>query len=388
MKVRPHILAIIILAQFASTSLWFAGNAVIDELIVKTGFGKELVGYVISSVQFGFIIGTLTFALLMIADRFSPSRVFLICAILGALCNLSLLSDQLTKSTLLLARFGTGFFLAGIYPVGMKIAADYYEKGLGKALGFLVGALVMGSGLPFLFSGTSWGSNPDIVITATSSLAVFGGLLIWIFIPNGPFRKASAKLQLNAAQQLFKIFGFRRAAFGYFGHMWELYAFWAFTPLAITFFNRTNGNDLSTSLWTGIIFTLGGLSCMLGGIISQQFGSKKVAAIALFISGLICLLSPILFELPQSLFLFGWCLWGMAVTADSPQFSNLVAGAIPHELKGTGLTLVNCIGFAISIASIQLLAYLTSYFETNYLFLILTVGPILGLWQLNRKISH
>lgn len=388
MKVRPHILPIIILAQFASTSLWFAGNAIIDELISKTGFEEELVGYVISSVQLGFIIGTLTFALLMIADRFSPSKVFLICAVLGALCNLSLLADQLTKLTLLLARFGTGFFLAGIYPVGMKIAADYYEKGLGKALGFLVGALVMGSGLPFLFSGTSWGSNPDIVITATSSLAVLGGLLIWIFIPNGPFRKASSKLQLNAGQQLFKIFGFQRAAFGYFGHMWELYAFWAFTPLAINFFNETNGNNLSDSLWTGIVFTLGGLSCMLGGLISQQFGSKKVAATALFISGLLCLTSPFLFELPTSLFLFGWCLWGMAVTADSPQFSNLVAGAIPHELKGTGLTLVNCVGFAISIVSIQLLSYLTVYFGTNYLFLILTIGPIVGLWQLNKKKSH
>ena len=387
MKVRPHILPIIILAQFASTSLWFAGNAVIDELITKTGFGQELVGYVISSVQLGFIIGTLTFAVLMIADRFSPSRVFLICALLGALCNISLLSDELTKSTLLIARFGTGFFLAGIYPVGMKIAADYYEKGLGKALGFLVGALVIGSGLPFLFSGTSWGGNADIVITATSALAVFGGLLIWIFVPNGPFRLASTKLQLNTGKQLFKILRFRKAALGYFGHMWELYAFWAFTPSAIRYFNKTMGNNLFESIWTGLVFAVGGISCMLGGIISQRYGSKKVATTALFISGFLCLISPILFELPAWLFLFGWCLWGMAVTADSPQFSNLVASAIPHELKGTGLTLVNCIGFAISILSIELLSNLIEYVDTNYLFLILAIGPICGLWQLNKKIS-
>lgn len=385
MNHKKHILPIIIFSQFASTSLWFAGNAILDQLIEKTGLGTEIIGYVLSSVQFGFITGTLVFALLMIADRFSPSKIFLICAILGALCNFSLLSGEISKWYLLAARFGTGFFLAGIYPIGMKIAADYYEKGLGRALGYLVGALVLGTAFPYVLGGTDWGENPDSIIKATSTLAILGGLLIWLLVPNGPFRKASSKLQLKASVQLFKILEFRKAAFGYFGHMWELYAFWAFTPLAIQTFNTFHEQQLSVPLWTGIIIALGGLSCMLGGIISQRLGSKKVAHISLLVSGLLCLLSPLLFEGPSYLFLFGWCFWGMAVTADSPQLSSLVAGAIPKELKGTGLTLVTCIGFALSIVSIQILSFLANTVNTKHLFLLLALGPVLGLVALRQK---
>ncbi len=377
----------IILSQFACTSLWFAGNAIVDVLALKTGLGTEIVGYVLSSVQFGFITGTLVFALLMIADRFSPSRVFMVCSMLAALCNLVLLSEELSKWMLLLARFGTGFFLAGIYPVGMKIAADYYEKGLGKALGFLVGALVFGTALPYFVSGTELGSHPDTLIKTVSILSVLGGVLLWMLVPNGPYRKPSRVLQLNAGSALFKIVGYRKAAFGYFGHMWELYAFWAFTPLAIQTFNLLNSETLSVPIWTGIIISLGGLSCIIGGFLSQKIGSLKLAHIALTISGLCCLLSPLFFQLPPSLFLVGWCLWGMAVIADSPQFSNLVASAIPAELKGTGLTLVNCIGFAISIFSIQLLSYLSTNTNPKYLFMLLALGPLLGLIPFTKKSS-
>lgn len=387
MKPKPHILPIIIISQFACTSLWFAGNAIVDELAIKTGLGTEIIGFVLSSVQLGFITGTLVFALLMIADRFSPSRVFMVCAILAALCNIVLLSEEISKWELLSARFGTGFFLAGIYPVGMKIAADYYEKGLGKALGFLVGALVLGTALPYLVSGTELGSNPDTVIKTVSTLAVFGGFLLWMLVPNGPFRKPSTQLQLNAGSELFKISGYRKAAFGYFGHMWELYAFWAFTPLAIQTFNLLNSEALSVPLWTGIVIAFGGLSCIIGGLLSQKIGSHKVANRALALSGILCLLSPLLFQLPSSMFLVGWCLWGMAVTADSPQFSNLVAGSIPAELKGTGLTLVNCIGFAISIVSIQLLSYLSAIINPKHLFILLAIGPLLGLLSLGKKSS-
>ncbi len=382
MAQKSHILPVIILSQFACTSPWFAGNTIIDELISKTGLGTELIGYVISAVQFGFITGTLVFALLMVVDRFSPSKVFLICALLAASCNLYLLSDTMTPWGLLLARFGTGFFLAGIYPVGMKIAADYYEKGLGKALGFLVGALVLGTAFPFILNGLNLNKNPNIIIGATSILTLMGGALLFFLVPNGPFRKKSSQLQISAGLQLFKITSFRRAAFGYFGHMWELYAFWAFTPFAIESYNRIYSTTISVPLWTGIIITLGAISCALGGLLSPYYGSKKVAFTALFISGLCCLASPFLFQSSSLLFLGGWCLWGMAVTADSPQFSNLVATAVPAEVKGTALTLVNCLGFAITIGSIQLLASLTQEVEPYYCFLILALGPLVGLWQL------
>mgnify|MGYP003634344092 FL=1 len=386
-KQKTQILPILILSQFACTSLWFAGNAIVDDLALKTGLGTEIIGYVLSSVQLGFISGTLIFALLMIADRNSPSKVFFLCALLAASCNFSLLTNEVSKWHLIVARFGTGFFLAGIYPVGMKIASDYYENGLGKALGFLVGALVFGTSFPFLISGMTLGSNYEFILKTTSILALIGGFLILLFVPNGPFRKQSKKLQLAAGLSLFKIANFRKAAFGYFGHMWELYAFWAFTPLAIKTYNTLENTSIFVSLWTFTIIALGGLSCILGGYFSEKIGSYKVAFFSLLISGIFCILSPFIFQLPPVLFLIGWCLWGMAVTADSPQFSSLVANAIPAELKGTGLTLVNCIGFAISIVSIQLLSYLIKDVAAVYLFVVLAIGPIFGLYHLKKKSS-
>lgn len=384
-KQKSHILPIIILSQFACTSTWFAGNAILESLTKKLDFGADIIGYVLSSVQFGFIIGTLLFGILMIADRFSPSRVFMLCAFLASLSNLLLILPNLSVFELMLARFSTGFFLAGIYPVGMKIAADYYEKGLGKALGFLVGALVLGTAFPFLINGTSWGNHPDSVIKLTSSITAIGGLLLYFLVPNGPFRVISPSLKLDAGPKLFRNLEFRKAAFGYFGHMWELYAFWAFTPVAIFWFNKHTGSEISIPLWTGIIIALGGASCALGGLVSQKIGSKKVATFALSTSGLLCVVSPLLLSSPLPIFLLGWCLWGIAVTADSPQFSNLVASSVTPEFKGTALTLVNCIGFAITILSIQLLGLLQNIIPIYLLFIPLAIGPILGVYNLRNK---
>lgn len=385
MKLKPHILPVIILSQFACTSTWFAGNAILESLTKKLDFGTDIIGYVLSSVQFGFIIGTLLFGILMIADRFSPSRVFMLCAFLASLSNLFLILPNLSVFELLLARFNTGFFLAGIYPVGMKIAADYYEKGLGKALGFLVGALVLGTAFPFLIKGASWGSHPDSVVKITSGITAVGGLFLFLLVPNGPYRIANTTLKLDSGPRLFKNLEFRKAAVGYFGHMWELYAFWAFTPIAIMWFNIQNGSTVSVPLWTGIIIAFGGVSCAIGGIIAQKIGSKKVAQIALTVSGFMCMISPILFVTSTPLFLTGWCLWGIAVTTDSPQFSNLVATAVSPDLKGTALTLVNCIGFAITIISIQLLGILQNLIPIYLLFIPLAMGPILGVYNLTRN---
>ncbi|WP_317131412.1 hypothetical protein [Maribacter sp. ACAM166] len=209
---------------------------------------------------------------------------------------------------------------------------------------------------------------------------------MFILVPNGPYRVASSTLKLSSGPRLFRNSKFRKAAFGYFGHMWELYAFWAFTPVAIKWFNIQTSGEISVSLWTGIVIALGGASCVIGGLLSQKIGSQKVALIALSTSGFLCLISPMLFSLSTDLFLFGWCIWGIAVTADSPQFSNLVATSVAPELKGTALTLVNCIGFTITIFSIQLLGFLQNVLPIEVLFIVLTVGPIFGVWNLlSRK---
>ncbi len=382
-----HILPVIVLSQFCCTSLWFATNGVIGPLAAHYNLGADSLGHLTSFVQFGFITGTLLFALFTLADRFAPSRVFLVCALLGAGLNAATLWSGNTFGSLMAWRFLTGFFLAGIYPVGMKIASDYFRQGLGKSLGYLVGALVVGTALPHLLRGSVGADSWRGVVLATSGLAVLGGLLMWLLVPNGPFRQRSQKPDFSAFFRVFSNRSFRAAAFGYFGHMWELYAFWAFVPVLLARFGEMHpGADLPVPAWSFGVIAIGGPACVAGGYLSQRLGLAKTAGFALLCSGLCCLLSPLFFNAGNSTLLVAFLLiWGMAVIADSPLFSTLVARNAPAEARGTALTIVNCLGFAITIASIQLLNALQDRIDTAYLFTALVLGPLLGLLALARS---
>ncbi len=385
MKISRVILPIIVLAQFCCTSLWFASNAVMQNLVADFSLNHSDLGHLTSFVQFGFISGTFLFALFTVADRFLPSNVFFTCAILGAMFNLGLLWEGNSFNSIIVFRFLTGFFLAGIYPVGMKIASDYYDKGLGKSLGFLVGALVLGTAFPHLLKSVTGQISWEYVILMTSSIAFLGGLLMLLFIPLGPYHRKSSGIELSAFFKVFKVKAFRQAATGYFGHMWELYAFWAFVPVLISSFNDQKVNDINVSLWSYIIIAIGGLACVVSGFLSERFGAKKVASFALALSGLCCLLLPLIFSLNNSIiYLFFLLVWGMVVIADSPLFSTLVAKNAPVRFKGTALTIVNCIGFGITILSIELLSYLSEISTGIFVYSILALGPIVGLYKLWR----
>ncbi len=382
-----HILPVIVLAQFCCTSLWFAGNAISPSLINTFGLPENSLGHITSAVQFGFISGTLFYAIFNLADRFSPSLVFMISALLAGFFNLLLAAFDQSFLSILGLRFFTGFFLAGIYPVGMKIAADHYER-LGRALGFLVGALVLGTALPHLIKG-SLGSLPwQWVSYITTGLAVFGGLILYLLVPNGPYHTPSQKLQLGAFFKVFSNLTFRKAAFGYFGHMWELYAFWAFVPVLLTFYQSTQVNlHFDVSIWSFVIIGIGSAGCVVGGLLSEKWGTLATAKIALTISGICCLFSPlVMLQGSFTILVLFLLIWGIAVIADSPLFSTLVAQNAPVEMKGTALTIVNCIGFAITIVSIQLVTGLMDIMEVSNLFLLLAVGPVLGLILLSRRL--
>jgi len=320
MAKKSYILPSIIIAQFLCTSIWFAGNAIISNLVLEYELNSSDLGHIIAAVQFGFISGTLGYALLNLADRFSPSKVFFVSALFGAIANLGITLGVQTLESILIFRFFTGFFLAGIYPVGMKIAADYYEKGLGKALGYLVGALVIGTAFPHLLKSFENDFSWKLVLTTTSVLCIVGGLLILLLVPNGPYRKASQKLDLKAVLRVFENQKFKRAAFGYFGHMWELYAFWVYVPILLTTYgNIHNNTGLNIPLWSFIIIAIGGLACVLGGYISLKKGVKKTALTALGLSGICCIVSPLFFLIPTENIFIGFLLfWGMVVIADSP----------------------------------------------------------------------
>ncbi len=374
------------ISQFCGTSLWFSGNAVISSLIKTFGLTTNALGQLTIAVQLGFIVGTLIFAFLTIADRFAPSKVFMVSAIIAAIFNLGVIWNSNTLYTLLVWRFCTGFFLAGIYPVGMKIAADYYEKGLGKSLGFLVGALVLGTAFPHLVNVFFEGLPFKQVLIATSIIAAIGGILLFVTVPNGPYRKQGQPLEINSFKSIFKDSDFRQATWGYIGHMWELYTFWAIVPLILESYKTTYNNTINVSLVSFNIIAIGTLACIASGYISEKIGVKKTAFYALVCSCACCIIAPFLFEIPSTnILIIFLCFWGMVVIADSPLLSTLVAQNAPPSIRGTAITIVTSIGFLITILSIQIITSLNTKYLIQYLLPILSIGPVIGLYKLSKN---
>ncbi len=373
--VPKRILPTIVLSQLAGTSLWFAINAVMPDLQHHWQLPSAAVGTLTSAVQFGFITGTLVFAVLTIADRFSPRLVFLLCALAGAACNAAgaMLDGQL--ELLLALRFATGFFLAGIYPVGMKIAAGWYTHGLGAALGLLVGALVIGTAAPHGLRalGAQW--PWQAVMWSVSTIAAAGGALMYALVPDSPSAPRAARIRPQALAVIWTDRKVRASAFGYFGHMWELYTFWVLVPMIVA--TRLTGVQVSAAAFA--IIGAGFFGCAVGGLLVKRIGSAKVAAVQLAVSGLCCVLAPLLISAPLPLFAAWLLIWGVTVVGDSPQFSTLTALNSPRDAVGSVLTFVNCIGFAISIVSIELFVRAAQHWPPAVLLPWLAIGPALGL---------
>ena len=385
---RPNrVLPLIIASQFGGTALWFAVNAVAPDLRGSFDLPAGAVARLVSVVQLGFITGTLFFAALTLADRMSARLLFCVSSLLGAATNAAVLVAH-DYYTLLALRFSTGFFLAGIYPVGMKIAASWFEKGLGAAFGYLVGALVLGTAFPHLVRAAGAGLDWQVVIIVVSSVAATGGVLMVLLVPEGPYLRQRAPFRLGNTLRVFGSADFRAAAFGYFGHMWELYAFWTFVPVAVASYAKATGTSLSISAWSFAIIGAGSVGCIVGGVLTTRFGSARVAMVQLACSCAMCVLSPLLFSAPVWLFLPALLVWGVTVVGDSSQFSTLNAQNAPTELVGTALTVVTSIGFAITIPSIQLLGELRSHVDVRWIFLALAPGPVLGLIAMRRLIRR
>jgi MFS family permease len=384
------VLPVIVLSQFAGTSLWFVGNAVLPELKQTLELSQYAVSLVTAAVMLGFIAGTLVFAFFSLADRFSPVKLFLISSLLGALSNSAIAWFATDDTSLFALRFITGFFLAGIYPVGMKIAADWYEKGLGKALGYLLGALVLGTAFPHLLKNRDFELPWKSVLYITSIVAVAGGCLM-LLVGDGPFRKKSGGFRWDAIGEIFSSKKWRQAAFGYFGHMWEVYSFWGFLPLIIGLYAEKNGSQLNIPLLSFLAIAMGALGSVIGGYLSGKMGSAKVAAYALLVSGICCFISPFSYSMPVILFLVLLFIWGLTVVPDSPQFSTLVAQYAPDELRGTALTIYNSIGFAITTVSLYVMDrvfHFPGFFGKENTFMLLGLGALIGLPSTIRLIRN
>jgi len=385
-NVPKRILPVIVFSQFSVTSLWFAGNAIIADLQSAMNVGIQETGIVTSAFQLGFITGTLLFAFFSVSDRYSPRKLFLVCSVFGSISNLLIYLVAYNLFSLLVLRFLTGFFLTGIYPVGMKIAAGWYKGKLGNAIGLLVGALVLGTAFPHLLKSFG-GSLPwEQVIFIISGFSLLGGVTMYLLVKDGPYISSGTKFDPSAMVKILKEKKLRSSALGYFGHMWELYTFWALIPVILLYYLKINPANLNISFWSFIIIASGSVGCIVGGMLSKKIGSAKVAFIQLAFSGTCCLISPLMFYTSVPIFLTFLILWGIVVVGDSPQYSAIIALSAPKELVGSGLTIVNSIGFALTILSLWFVYQFLGVIEIPYALIILSLGPILGLISMKKLI--
>jgi MFS family permease len=380
MQHKNFILLVIVLAQFLCTSVWFAGNAVMADITKRYLHNPAILAHSSSVVQLGFVLGTLFFTLLKIAEKYSTTLIFFISALICAALNAGLLLPNISITFILFIRLFTGFFLAGIYPIGIKIAADSFKTGLGSSLGYLVGALVIGTALPHFLKVVGVHFPWQFVIIATSVFSVIGGFLIKIGIvtPTSVYEKAV--LPVNPFAIGFSNSRFKNAAIGYFGHMWELYAFWAFVPVMITLYQSQHHlQNQNTSLLSFLVIITGSIACFMGGYLSARLGAKKIAYFSLFISLLCGCIFPIIFSQASFAVFYSYLLvWGFFIIPDSPQFSALVAQTAPENTRGSAITLITCIGFFITSLIIELISLLLKVFDPKYVFLVLAIGPFIA----------
>jgi MFS family permease len=381
---RWRALALIAAAELAGMSLWFSGSAVLPSLTAEWRLSVSEASWMTLAVQLGFVAGTLVSAFGNLPDVFSARRLFGASAFLGASANASFALFTHGAAAAIPLRFFTGFFLAGVYPPGMKIMASWFRRGRGLALGVLVGSLTLGKAFPYLVNAVG-SSNWRVNVLAVSALAVAGGFIVLVFVGDGPHAAPTAPFDAGQIAKVFRNRGVRLADFGYFGHMWELYAMWTWMPvfLRASFSERGEPPALAEAA-SFLVIGSGAAGCVLAGLVADRIGRTIVTSVAMAVSGACCVAIGFFFHASPAVLLALATIWGAAVVADSAQFSACVTELGDPRYMGTALTIQTCVGFLLTMGSIELVPRLASAVGWRWAFAALAPGPVLGVLAMLR----
>jgi len=378
-------LLLLALAELLAMAVWFSASAVIPALTTDWSLTAGGQAWLLMSVQIGFVFGALASAVFSLADRIPARLFFTVSALLAAMATalIPLLNGGLAIALPL--RFLTGMFLAGVYPVGMKIMATWTQRDRGLGIGLLVGALTVGSASPHLinaFGGVAdW--QPVLYIAALSALAA--AAISWFFVQDGPYTVTAPPFQWGQIGRIFRNREVMLANFGYLGHMWELYAMWAWVgAFILASFTRVGISPRWASAATFAVIAVGGIGSLLAGKLADLWGRTTITIASLTVSGLASLTVGFFFDGDLRLLMIVLLTWGFAIVADSAQFSAAVSELIDKAHLGTALTLQTSLGFLLTLFTIRMIPPLVTAVSWKYAFMILAIGPAVGIWSMWR----
>ena len=385
-------LALLAAGELLGMSLWFAASSIAPQLAAERGLDPAQAGWITAIVQLGFVAGTAVAAVLNLADLLPAHRLFAGSALLAALANAAVLAAP-GPAGLLLARFATGFFLAGVYPPGMKMIATWFRARRGLAIGTLVGAITIGKALPYLILALPWRGLAPALLTASVGAAL-AALLVLLGYREGPYPFPARPFSWGLVAEVARERRFRLATGGYLGHMFELYSFWTWIPVflaasAAAHAART-GAPADSSLVSLAAFgtiAVGSLGSIWGGLVADRTGRERLVTWALAGSGACALLIGAFYGAAfPAVAALAW-VWGFFVIADSAQFSALVTESVPPHAVGTALTVQTSLGFLLTMASIQLVPPLAQALGWRWAFPVLALGPAFGIAAVRRLVG-
>lgn len=377
---RWSALALICLGVVGVLTTWFSATAIMPELTVDWDLNPSAVGWLTNAVQLGFVTGAVGASLINLPDIVRMPRLIAASSLLAALANASLLLEPGIFGAVA-ARFATGVALAGVYPPALKLMATWFARGRGLAMGFLIGALTLGSSMPHLFRALTAGLDWQAVVIGTSASTVLSALLFALAVREGPHTFDRATF---APRQCLTVFSHRPlllANLGYFGHMWELYAMWAWflafaTAADVGLSSFPFG---SASMLSFVVVASGVIGCLLGGVLSDQIGRCMTTVGMMAISGVCAVLVGLAFDGPGWMLAVVAIVWGVTVVGDSAQFSAAVTELADSRFVGTALALQLGIGFALTVLAIWLLPLFVWWIGGwRWAFVMLVPGPVLG----------